>query len=660
MSELNENSDEGSRPEGEGKAGAMKDRSPEVEAFMEKFNYFRKPYNERDPTNTTWIRKYGFAGDRIVQDALDGKGDIGLLLNKRTAFICFDIDPKKEEEECDAGPGEADENVGDGDEAAADGVSGGEVEGIGNREDLLKADKTDGGSASAEDGGQSTAEPRNADQVGYRDAGDPAKDWPGWKELGIDGDDEGFRAAMAAVAPPPVIPPIARKKFSRELGAELREAVRLLLEFMTAEPSLVVKSPHGAHVYWCLETAEPSFEVRPKMVKIRKAWLGRAKERGITDIGIEVLPSISKPLRVPRKERLIEAGSLEPMEEIKNGEDFWRNLKRYPFEGLIKEEVLNRKVEKAKKTGPQKPKKESGERSDIKAGGAGLEAIERVEGGKLAAEPEAGSSGSEAADDEGGGEAAGGTVGTGSERAGAAEGGDSAVAEAGENARDGADVLSLRPKNRKEAEAMLMPFRRRETNGQLIKMVEGGKREGLSLEQVSAWILSWEGRSKEEGYRGNLFDNRELLRDRIATLYAASTATAAGAMRFIELWNSKRDAYVRNDEAAARALEALDRITQQPAQSRKVVRRFLADIEAWKRIIDDAAADPASELDATTRRNRARRVYPLPYALLRVMYSGSDRVWKDVQAAGVVAKAEGNGGQYVPDIGRPQYYHINI
>jgi len=148
---------------------AKYEKIAEVDAFMEKFNYFRKPYNERDPTDTTWVRNHGIAGDRIVQDALDGKGDIGLLLNKRTAFICFDIDPKKEEE--DAGPGEDDENVGDGGEAAADGVSGGEAEGVGNREDLLKADKTDGGSASAEDEGKSTVEPRNADRVGYRDAG---------------------------------------------------------------------------------------------------------------------------------------------------------------------------------------------------------------------------------------------------------------------------------------------------------------------------------------------------------------------------------------------------------------------------------------------------------------------------------------------------------
>jgi transposase-like protein len=149
------------------------------------------------------------------------------------------------------------------------------------------------------------------------------------------------------------------------------------------------------------------------------------------------------------------------------------------------------------------------------------------------------------------------------------------------------------------------------------------------------------------------------LRGRITAIYAASTATAAGASRFIELWSRENGKYPRNDKAAERALEALDRITRQPKRSRKAVRRFLADLEAWKRIIDDAA-DTESEIDATTRRNRAREVYPLPYALLRVLYSGCDRVWKDMMAAGIVVKAEGKGGQYVPNIGRPQYYSIDI
>jgi|GEM_PF-3250998 hypothetical protein len=650
---------------------AKYEKIAEVEAFMEKFNYFRKPYNERDPTDTTWIRKHGFAGDRIVQDALDGKGDIGLLLNKRTAFICFDIDPKKEEE--DAGSGEPEENVGDGDhgETASDGASSGEAEDGDTREDLLRADKTDGGSASAEDEGKSTVEPRNADRgvdgregvkgpegdndnEGSQDrqsgVGDPAKDWPGWKELGID-ENEKWRARWAAIAAmpkPPIVRTRVRLEFRRELGPELRAAVEMLLECFNEGPSLVVKSPHGAHVYWCLETEEPSFKVRPVMVKVRREWLREARERGIEDIGIEILPSTRKPLRVPRKDRLIEPGSLEPMEKPEDGEAFWRSLKRYPFEGLIKEEVLNRKAGNAKRPGPQKPKKESGERSDTKTGSAELEAVERVK------------SGQQAADEAGGVGAAGGTVGTGSAGAGAGENASDGAAEAGEDNTEEMDILSLRPKNRNEAERMLMPFRNRETNPQLIKMIEGAKREGLSLEEVTVWILSWEGRSREAGYRGELFYNRELLKDRIAALYATSTATAAGASRFIELWNSRNMGYVRNDKAAERAIGELDRITLQPKQSRKAVRRFMADIEAWKRIIDDAAADPTSGLDKTTKRNRAKGVYPLPYALLRVMYSGSDRVWKDMLAAGIVVKAEGNGGQYVPNIGRPQYYHLNI
>ena len=147
---------------------------------------------------------------------------------------------------------------------------------------------------------------------------------------------------MAAVAPPPVIPPIVRKKFRRELGAELKEAVVMLLEFFNKEPSLVVKSPHGAHVYWCLEEKEPWFEVRPVMVKVRRAWQREAQERGITDIGIEVLPSIRKPLRVPRKDRLIEPGSLEPMEKPEGRRGVLAKIEKISIRGTHQGRGANR------------------------------------------------------------------------------------------------------------------------------------------------------------------------------------------------------------------------------------------------------------------------------------------------------------------------------
>ena len=106
---------------------------------------------------------------------------------------------------------------------------------------------------------------------------------------------------MAAIVPVviPAVELIKHERFKRELGPELKASVGVLLEYFNEEPSLVVKSPHGAHVYWCLEEKEPWFEVRPVMVKVRRAWQREAQERGITDIGIEVLPSIRKPLRVP-------------------------------------------------------------------------------------------------------------------------------------------------------------------------------------------------------------------------------------------------------------------------------------------------------------------------------------------------------------------------
>ena len=73
-------------------------------------------------------------------------------------------------------------------EAEADGV-GGEAESGDNGEDLLKTDKGDGGSASAEgQEGPVVAELQNDEREGHESdkesSVDPAKDWPGWKELG--------------------------------------------------------------------------------------------------------------------------------------------------------------------------------------------------------------------------------------------------------------------------------------------------------------------------------------------------------------------------------------------------------------------------------------------------------------------------------------------
>ena len=62
----------------------------EVAAFMERFNYFRTPYNQG--VHGGWKRNHGLAGDAIVYRAITGHGDIGLLMNRRPRFICFDVD----------------------------------------------------------------------------------------------------------------------------------------------------------------------------------------------------------------------------------------------------------------------------------------------------------------------------------------------------------------------------------------------------------------------------------------------------------------------------------------------------------------------------------------------------------------------------------------
>jgi hypothetical protein len=605
MSELNENSDEGSRPEGEGKAGAMKDRSPEVAAFIEVFNYFRKPYNAWQKDGSGWkeVKKRNgeaaYAGDRVVQDALDGNGDIGMRISYTTTFFAFDIDTpgKGKAEERRASLGATNEDsVGDKRGRKRDG------------EGLLKGDKKGGGSGLQEDedesqevGGEGGGEEENG-QEGWRT-------WGGWKEFGFD-QDNGLADAMASIKEIEIEEPRAteetgRAEDGREGGPELKQAARMLIGLFAEEPSLAVRSPHGVHLYWALEEPKPwKSELRLKLLKVKREYRRQARVAGIKN-DADILPSTTKPLRVPRKDKLLEPGSLEPMARPTDGEAFWKGIRRYRLEELIRPEVLsepedNGEEGREKRPGQRRPEVEESGKEPIEASRAECEEI------------------------------------------------------------DDDDILKLRPKNHVEAEAMLMPFTNNRTNPQLIKMIEGGKREGLSLEQVSLWILSWEKRSKEEGYRGDLFDNRELLKDRIAALYAAGTATAAGAMRFIELWNRENGKYPRNEKAAERALARLEAVSKQPKQSRRAVLRFFADIDVWRRVIDDAVANPASGIDETTRRNRARAVYPLPYGLLRVMYSGCDRVWKDVQAAGIVVKAEGRGGQYVPNIGRPQYYQINI
>jgi hypothetical protein len=523
----------------------------EIAAFVERFNYFRKPYNQG--VQGGWKRNHGLAGDAVVHRAITGHGDIGLLMNKRPRFICFDVDlPGKGGEVAEPSEGNEEEQEG-------------------------------GSEERAEQGGPAEPVGREAwDEEGPFPA-DPGE-WPGWAELGIgawEAQEELARGLQEAHRP--VMP---EWKFQHELEPETRRAVEALLECFNERPSLVVKSPHGAHVYWCLEEEALWYQLRPKLVKVKRAWEEKCRERGIKR-NLEVLPTPERPLRIPRLDRLLEPEGLSPMGRPADGEAFWRGLRVYRLEGLIKDEVLGRAWPKE-------------ERPGLRLG------------------------------EEGG----------------------------GKKGQTDTEILSLRPKDRMEAEELLMPFREGQTNGQLIKMIEGGKRGGMTLDDVTEWILGWETRSRAAGYSGDLFDDKDELMGRIETLFERSTATAAGATRFIKLWDRKKGDYGRDAELAERLLGLLERKSPQPKQSRQAMLRFFADLDVWRRIIDDAVADPASGIDDVTIRNQNRGAYPLPYELRRRMYSSQGRIWAEMETLGMVVKDDQSEGHYVPDLGRPQYYRL--
>jgi hypothetical protein len=562
------------------------EKCPEVEAFLVRFNYFRKPYAAWQRSGSGWREvklfpsgKPAYAGDRTIQNALDGHGDISMRLSRTTTFFVLDLDPFMK--------GKKDSLRQEGSKAAIERINR-EIKVLRSGEERLTDDKGARGSSRPEE------QTVDVDKDGWRN-------WDGWKEFELD---QVFHDRMMAIPSMGTEGPHDwtaedDSEEDREVGVELLKAARLLIYLLTEAPSLVRRSPHGLHLYWCLE--EPRMwitEVQPLLLQVKRQFTSLSKNEGL-DFNIELLPRPSKPLRIPRKDMLLDPKTLEPMESPIDGESFWRELVRYRLEDLIRPEswahVGNADVVKEIK----QQQSRNGNREDMPAGDR--------------------SHGTRGSDNE---------------------------------------ILGLRPKDHVEAEALLMPFRNSETNSQLIKLVEGGKREGMSLGDIIAWILRWKGRSIAAGYVGDLFDDEDALMARIKSLYIS--CRVAGASRFIKLWDREEGKYQRNEVAAERALARLEAAAPQPTRSRKAVQRFLANIEVWRRIIDDAVADPASGIDVVTRENQNRDVYPLPYEFLRHLYNGHGRIWKQLQVAMIILPDEEDHGRYVPIIGRPQYYSLAI
>jgi len=611
-------------------------RSAEVAAFLERLNYFRKPTKIWREDLQEWREWNWYAGDRTVQDALDGKKTIGLRASWTTSFISFDIDV----------PGKIEKAKG-GKESGQD-EEGRKSGGADRAEREWKCDDKRSDEERAED--------RARDE---RISAEIAA-WAGWDMLKERDDGSGefleeLGRAMAAIEDVKVPEAKRAEPVTMELSLELSQAAEIVKSCFTVEPSLAVRSPHGCHLFWCLSEKNYWTVVRKIATKVKEEVEDQYRELGI-DRDIEVLPSPTQGLRVPRKDRLLMPGSLERMEEPKDGEAFWKGVRQYRLEEIVKENVLERKIGEHRKELYRGPKRGRKREPDEEMTEEEKEELrERVTGSWRETSADGVSEEAEDAGELGGGITETGGAGAGG---GEDEDGEEGEGSAGYEKREGRHGWrkGRKPQNREEAEEALMPFRNGETNGQLIAMVEAGKRSRMTVAEILEWVKGWIGRSREEGYAGDLGKDERQLESRIDRLYARCKAQAGGKERWVELWESENGKYARDEEGARKRLAEIEKVEPIAKQSRPTVLRFLEDVDVWRRIVDDEVKREPNRLDGLTVENHKRGAYPYPKALLRRLRGNYAQVWDLIQRAGVITKDTEGKGRAVPIIGRVQYY----
>jgi hypothetical protein len=341
-----------------------------------------------------------------------------------------------------------------------------------------------------------------------------------------------------------------------------------------------------------------------------------------------------------------------------DGEAFWQGLRTYRLEEIVKDNVVERRLDEyrrkpnhgVKRGNSRKPQEPMGEAEKEELRGrvdGGWEAeelpirpVEQLESGeedkslqrkraRENSEVEQAEDAEAEVEDQSGDE--------GSE------------AEAGE---------SRKPKSKGEAEAAVMPFRNGSTNRQLIAMVEAGKRSGMAVAEVEAWVWAWIERSRSAGYTGDFGRNGQEVGRRVASLYARANVAVSGRKKWLELWDEENGKYPRDEALAERMVGELGKVLPMAPQRERVVKRFFSDLDVWRRVIDDEAGRKPCRLDSQLMENQKRRAYPLPQTLLRQLYGKYAEIWKACEASGVVVKETVEGGGYAPSIGRPQCYQI--
>ena len=209
--------------------------------------------------------------------------------------------------------------------------------------------------------------------------------------------------------------------------------------------------------------------MRPIAQRVKEEAEDQYAEIGI-ERKIELRPSPTQALRLPRKDRLLEPGSLEPMSAPADGEAFWKGLKQYRLEEIVKENVLERGLGEHRRKpyrGPRRKKKEEPneemteeEKEELRARATG-----KWEG--------SGTSEHEGAEEPPSEHDAIGNSSGGSNRGHGGDDDYDGDAREGEHddgeTEHGWNRRSKKPKNKEEAEQTVMPFRNGETNQQLIR-----------------------------------------------------------------------------------------------------------------------------------------------------------------------------------------------
>jgi len=130
---------------------------------------------------------------------------------------------------------------------------------------------------------------------------------------------------------------------SPAVGPELAEAISIVKSSFLVPPSLLVRTPHGVHLYWCFSETV-SWQTQIKLVEYLLETIVHAKmEESRVQRKIEVLPSPSRSLRIPSRARALDQSTLDWDRKSPEGADFWLSLPLYRWEELLDRQALLKK-----------------------------------------------------------------------------------------------------------------------------------------------------------------------------------------------------------------------------------------------------------------------------------------------------------------------------